>query len=79
MLVSCETHWVRRKDRVLRQPEVTPIFLVGKETLLRVKGVLLMIMLGHKCKLGVSWANERYGHGDQRGYMHVGTPDTVII
>lgn len=38
MLVSCGTHWVRRRNRVLRQPEVTPVFCVRKETPLRVKG-----------------------------------------
>lgn len=30
MLVSCGSHWVRRKNRVLRQPEVTPILFCGK-------------------------------------------------
>lgn len=37
MLVSWGSHCERRKNSVLRQPEVTPIFFVGKETLLRVK------------------------------------------
>lgn len=31
-------YWIRRKESVLRQPEVTLIFCVEKDILLRVKG-----------------------------------------